>query len=52
MLPLINPVARPEPLDHPEWLFEAKFDGFRAVADTVHGRLISRTGARIRRVGA
>ena len=45
MLPLINPVARAEAFDHPEWLFEPKFDGFRAVADTVRGRLTSRTGA-------
>jgi len=28
-----NPVRRPEPFDHPDWLLEAKFDGFRAVAD-------------------
>jgi ATP-dependent DNA ligase len=29
MLRLINPVERAEPFDHPDWLFEAKFDGFR-----------------------
>lgn len=28
--------------DYPEWVFEPKFDGFRAVADTVRSRLISR----------
>jgi ATP-dependent DNA ligase len=49
LLKLINPVSRAEPFDHPEWLFEPKFDGFRAAADTVCGRLISRNGARLRR---
>jgi ATP-dependent DNA ligase len=33
MLTLSNPVA--EPFDHVDWMFEAKFDGFRAAADTV-----------------
>jgi ATP-dependent DNA ligase len=32
MLTLINPVERAEPFDHADWLFEAKFDGFRAAA--------------------
>jgi bifunctional non-homologous end joining protein LigD len=49
MLSLINPVLRAEPFDHPDWVFEAKFDGFRAAADTVRGRLISRNGNRMRR---
>ncbi len=49
MLTLINPVVRAEPFDHPDWVFEAKFDGFRAAADTVRGRLISRNGSRMRR---
>jgi ATP-dependent DNA ligase len=22
----------PEPFDHPDWLYEVKFDGFRALA--------------------
>jgi len=41
--------VRAEPFDHAEWLFELKFDGFRAAADTVRGRLISRHGERLRR---
>jgi len=49
MLSLINPVRRPETFDHPDWLFEAKFDGFRAAADTVRGQVISRTGNRMKR---
>jgi ATP-dependent DNA ligase len=52
MLPLINPSWRAEPFDHADWIFEAKFDGFRAAADTVPGRLISRTGNRMKRFGA
>jgi len=49
MLPLINPVLRAGPFDHPDWLFEAKFDGFRAAADTVRGHLISRNGNPMKR---
>ena len=49
MLSLINPVRRQEPFDHPDRLFEAKFDGFRAAADTVRGQLISRNGNRMKR---
>ena len=30
-------------------MFELKFDGFRAAADAVRGRLISRNGDRLRR---
>jgi ATP-dependent DNA ligase len=45
---LINPVPRAEPFDHGDWLFELKFDGFRAAADTVRGRLISRNGYRMK----
>jgi ATP-dependent DNA ligase len=45
---LINPVPRAEPFDHGDWLFELKFDGFRAAADTVRGRLISSNGYRMK----
>jgi ATP-dependent DNA ligase len=48
MLTLINPVERAEPFDHADWLFEPKYDGFRAAADTVRGRLISRNGYRMK----
>jgi ATP-dependent DNA ligase len=47
MLTLINPVERAQPFDDSDWLFEAKFDGFRAAADTARGRLVSRNGNRI-----
>jgi bifunctional non-homologous end joining protein LigD len=36
---------RPEPFDHPEWIFELKYDGFRSLA-VIHGgrtELISAT---------
>jgi ATP-dependent DNA ligase len=49
MLTLINPVEGTEPFDHADWVFEAKFDGFRAATDTVRGRLISRNGNRMKR---
>ena len=34
------------PFDHPQWIFELKYDGFRALADIENGRtqLISRNG--------
>jgi hypothetical protein len=38
MLALINPVERAEPFDHDDWLFETKFNVFRALAGTVPGR--------------
>ena len=36
----------PEPFDHPDWLFELKLDGFRALAfiDGHHCRFVSRNG--------
>jgi hypothetical protein len=38
MLTLIKLTQRAEPFDHTDWVFEAKFDGFRAAADTVRAR--------------
>ena len=37
---------RPAPFDHPEWIFELKFDGFRSLVVSQSGRteLISRNG--------
>ena len=36
----------PEPFDHPDWIFELKYDGWRAIAYVEAGtcRLISRHG--------
>jgi bifunctional non-homologous end joining protein LigD len=49
MITLINPVSRATPFDNSDWIFELKFDGFRAAADTVRGRLISRNGHWLKR---
>jgi bifunctional non-homologous end joining protein LigD len=41
------PLSRkPAPFDHPEWIFELKYDGFRALAVIERGRtqLVSRNG--------
>jgi ATP-dependent DNA ligase len=48
-LPTIPPVTLPtrcEPFDNPDWLFELKYDGFRAVLYVEPGspRLVSRRG--------
>ena len=42
-MPLIR---RPEPFTHPDWVFEIKWDGFRALAYVENGRcrLVSRNG--------
>jgi bifunctional non-homologous end joining protein LigD len=47
----LNPVplrSRTVPFDHPDWLFELKYDGFRALACIENGRcrLVSRNGHR------
>jgi hypothetical protein len=38
----IIPVVHREPFDHPGWLFELKWGGFRGVADTVNDRMLSK----------
>jgi bifunctional non-homologous end joining protein LigD len=48
------PLVRiPEPFDHPDWLFELKHDGFRALAhaDGHLCRLVSRRGHEFRKFG-
>jgi bifunctional non-homologous end joining protein LigD len=54
MLPRVQPIApirRAEPFDDPEWLFDLKYDGFRALCYLEQGRcrLISRDGNPMRR---
>lgn len=51
MLPHLQPLPltrRPEPFSDPDWLFEIKYDGFRALAyaDPSGVRLVSRNGNR------
>jgi ATP-dependent DNA ligase len=48
-VPIIVPTVRREPFDHPEWSFELKFDGFRGIADTIDGRMLSKRGNRMKR---
>src|SRR2546427_1627894 len=42
-MPLLK---RPLPFDHPDWIFELKYDGFRSLAIVEQGRgqLVSRNG--------
>jgi ATP-dependent DNA ligase len=44
--PLHLGVPRPEPFSHQDWLFEIKYDGFRAIAQGEHVRckLVPRNG--------
>jgi bifunctional non-homologous end joining protein LigD len=51
MNPII-PVVRKEPFDDPGWAFELKLDGFRCIADTLHGRLLSKQQNRMKRLEA
>ena len=49
----IIPIARTQPFDDPEWLFEFKYDGFRALLYLEQGRcrFISRNGNILSRFG-
>ncbi len=38
----IIPIRRPEPLDDPGWAYELKLDGYRGLADTINGRMLSK----------
>jgi len=54
MLPRVQPIApvtTKEPFDDPRWLFDVKYDGFRALCyhEQGHCRLISRNGNLMRR---
>jgi bifunctional non-homologous end joining protein LigD len=45
----IIPTIRKEPFDGEEWLFDLKLDGFRGVADTINGRMLSKNGNTLKR---
>jgi hypothetical protein len=45
----IIPLVRREPFDDPAWLFELKYDGFRGIADTIRGRMLSKSKNRMTR---
>jgi bifunctional non-homologous end joining protein LigD len=38
----IIPVAKREVIESPEWVYELKLDGFRGIADTINGRMLSK----------
>src|SRR5260370_21280673 len=38
-----------EPFDDPAFLFELKYDGFRGIADTIRGRMLSKGKNRMNR---
>lgn len=42
-MPII-PAVRRDAFDAPAWLFTLKLDGFRGVADTIIGRMLSKNG--------
>ena len=57
MVPRIEPIIptlRKEPFDDPDWLFDIKYDGFRALCYLERGccRLVSRNGNDFRRFDA
>jgi bifunctional non-homologous end joining protein LigD len=45
----IVPARRAYPFDDPAWLFDLKLDGFRGLADTIAGRMLSKNGNRLKR---
>jgi hypothetical protein len=45
----IIPAVRRDAFDDPAWLFDLKLDGFRGIADTIAGRMLSKNGNRPKR---
>jgi bifunctional non-homologous end joining protein LigD len=48
----IIPVLRKDPFDDPGFIFELKYDGFRGLADTLRGRMLSKNGNPLKRFKA
>jgi len=48
----IIPIIRRTAFDDPEWLFELKWDGFRGIADTINGRMLSKNRNHLKRFDA
>jgi ATP-dependent DNA ligase len=48
MNPII-PIVRKDSFDDPDWIFELKYDGFRGIADTMQGRVLSKRGNHLKR---
>ena len=45
----IIPIRRQDAFDDPAYCFELKYDGFRALCDTVNGRILSKNTNRMKR---
>src|ERR1700726_4290589 len=45
----IIPIRRPDAFGDPAYCFELKYDGFRALCDTVNGRILSKNTNRMER---
>jgi ATP-dependent DNA ligase len=45
----IIPIPRPDPFDDPAYLYELKYDGFRGLADTLNGSILSKNKNRMKR---
>jgi hypothetical protein len=48
----IIPTVRKNAFDHPEWTFELKYGGFRGIADTAQGTMLSKNGNHLARFDA
>src|SRR6266536_739179 len=48
IIPII-PVRSNDPWDDVNWVWELKLDGFRGIADTINGRMLSKNGNRLKR---
>jgi bifunctional non-homologous end joining protein LigD len=48
-LTLIIPIVRRDAFDDPAGLFDLKLDGFRGLADTIAGRMLSKNGNQLKR---
>jgi ATP-dependent DNA ligase len=48
----IIPIAKREIIESPEWVYELKLDGFRGLADTINGRMLSKNLNPLKRLQA
>jgi hypothetical protein len=48
----IIPAVRRDPFDDPAWLFDLKLDGFRGLADTIAGWMLSKNGNQAAFIGS
>jgi bifunctional non-homologous end joining protein LigD len=48
----IIPIVRKDPFDRPGWIYELKYNGFRGLADTDRGRMLSKNRNHMKRFDA